>query len=309
MRRSFSLQLKNGVPEVTTDRSIDPPAQQHCCWLPSPFSSAWAAGSGGRLNSVVTESRRSALALRLRVCLRKIKPAIWRVRLRHLMSACIIGLALLECRGSLLCGLSQVEAAELHDTILDRSKIEKNQDSSKVQEILGPPPIVFDWADPNEAAWFYPVRIPHGRAPLARAALLKVWLDANERVERWEFLHPLSMRPLVIRESIEEADDWRREMPSKLCYTLRRIELASVLRAGTPMAEVLKEMRWFSKSADLALERSFVTVSKEKDRKVLTFYAERPSPLFIPSFYFAVLFSKSEHRVNAAYLEGYGGCQ
>lgn len=202
-------------------------------------------------------------------------------------------------------GFLPVAVPELDQTTLETSRIARNQDSAEVETILGKPPIAFDLKVIDATIWRYPVRIPHRDAPLARAALLRVWLDGAERVERWSFLHPLSMVPLAIRESVGEADAWR----GHLCQNLRKIELASALKAGTPLREVLEGMRWFGKTPKPSLtERSFVTISEENGKKLLTFYADRPSPLFIPSFYFEVILSQPEQRVRVTPLQGWGGC-
>ncbi len=196
---------------------------------------------------------------------------------------------------------------ELDHVTLDVAEIRTTSRQSDVSVKMGEPPFVGE--DPTGVIWWYPVRISRD-GPVSRvvaAALLKVSLDAAGRVDEWGFFHPVSGARLEIRERLEEADTWYRE----LCNPPARIELAAALKKGTPKAAVLDSMRWFTVWPERAsfIERNLFRSSTSSQRETLTFYADRPSPLYIPPFYFEITFYSLGKRTTGTALQGWGGCK
>lgn len=208
-----------------------------------------------------------------------------------------------------LCAVIQfVHIADVGDAVIKVPSQLKGEDAATVRAILGPPPIMFR-IGPEEMIWSYPVRLPHRGRVWERAALLRVNLDKSDRVESWGFFHPILMTPLTISETVENADRFRQNMQRTTCAEIRRIELANVLKIGNRVEDVLDGMRWFKGPTSTAMESTFVTRTIEMTKHVLTFYADHPSPLFLPCFSFEVQLSRSRQRVNMTWIEGWGGCK
>jgi hypothetical protein len=111
---------------------------------------------------------------------------------------------------------------------------------------------------------------------------------------------------MEIHESVEQADAWSRDM----CNPFKRIELAKLLRQGTPKEDVTKGMRWFERSlVSKDWERSQVQVSREGQQETLVYFADHPSPLYVPSHYVVVTFYAIGGLGTRSHFEGWGGCK
>jgi hypothetical protein len=83
----------------------------------------------------------------------------------------------------------------------------REHSKADVARTLGEAPFVLDTSLGTE--WFYPVRDIYNTSGRAvPAPMLKVWFDASLRVADWGFFHPMSQKPLDIREGAEEAERW-----------------------------------------------------------------------------------------------------
>jgi hypothetical protein len=160
--------------------------------------------------------------------------------------------------------------------------------------------------------WRYPIRnitaVPlstgaETQRQVISAAELRIWLNKSGQVDKWGFFHPVKYSLMEISESIEEADSRLREMrkPPK------RIELATVLRQGTPKEDVLEGMRWFEGLISKELERSQVYISREGQQEMLIYYADHPSPLYVPPHYVVVTFYAKGDLGTSWHFEGWGG--
>jgi hypothetical protein len=91
-----------------------------------------------------------------------------------------------------------------------------------------------------------------------------------------------------------------------MCNPPKRIELAFVLRQGTPKKDVVEGMRWLEGSVvSTEWERSQVRLSREGQQEILIYYADHPSPLYIPSDYVVVTFYAKDG--TQFHFEGWGG--
>lgn len=193
-----------------------------------------------------------------------------------------------------------VPVPELDTVILDASRIEASSGPGDVRSILGDPPLTTELrAETGELAsttWWYPIRdlrvVPlpdtaRSQTRVIPAAVLRVSLDPSGCVEGWGFFHPISEGPMEIAESAEQAEAWMERYRG----SARRIDLATVLRHGASRDDVLEAMRWFDRGVHGSdLERIQVRSLREGSRERLVFYAERPSPLYIPPDYLVVTF-------------------
>jgi hypothetical protein len=124
-------------------------------------------------------------------------------------------------------------------------------------------------------------------------------------VETWGFYHPISKSPIRVSESIEQAD----ARLAKACSPPARIELAEVLKEGTPKEVVLNRMRWFEGlRVSTEFERSQVRVSPDGQNEMLIYYTDHPSPLYVPPSYVVVTFHAKGNLGTRRHFEGWGGC-
>jgi hypothetical protein len=81
-----------------------------------------------------------------------------------------------------------------------------------------------------------------------------------------------------------------------------------LLRQGTPKQVVLEGMRWFEGSLVSAdWESSQVQISTEGQEEILIYFADHPSPFFVPSHYMVVTFYASGDHGTRWHIEGWGG--
>jgi hypothetical protein len=188
---------------------------------------------------------------------------------------------------------------ELDDYAINLEGIQRTSGQEDVRAILGEPPFVHELHGEGKLVWTtwrYPIRridavpLPNGakaQRQVIPAAELKIWLDTSGRVDKWGFFHPKTNSPMEIRERIKQVDAWF----GKMRYPPKRIELAEVLKRGTWKDDVLKGMYLFEGMlVSKDVERSQVRFSREEEREVLTYYADHPSPLYVPPFFVVVTF-------------------
>jgi len=74
---------------------------------------------------------------------------------------------------------------------------------------------------------------------------------------------------------------------------------------------VLARMRWFGAlSPAPALEESQYRTLEEGGREVLVYYADHPSPLYVPPMYAVVTFTWAPYRRTATHFESsFDGCE
>ena len=207
---------------------------------------------------------------------------------------------------------------ELDNYAISLAGIQRTSSQEEVRALLGNPPFVYEryiegrlWS----TEWWYPIRhlaaVPHragakGQRQVIPAVELRIGLNEAGQVTEWGFFHPVNHSRLAIRESLEHADAWFGE----LCHPPKTIVLATVLRPGTPKAHVMTEMRWFERSAvSTKWERSQVRASREGQEETLTYFADHPGPLYVPSFYVVVTFNTTGNYGTQLHYEGWGGCK
>jgi hypothetical protein len=204
---------------------------------------------------------------------------------------------------------------ELDYYVINLDNIQQPSSREDVKAILGEPPFEHDFHGDGRllwTSWWYPIRsagavpLPSGaksQRSIIPAAALKIWLNSSGQVDQWGFFNPITNSRLEIRESIKEADSRFRTM----CNPPKRIELSDLLRRGRSKEDVVKGMRWFD---GLIVSRDWkdsqVLLSRNGEEEILIYYADHPSPLYVPSHYLVVTFSELGTHMHH---EGWGSCK
>jgi hypothetical protein len=209
------------------------------------------------------------------------------------------------------------DVPELDHYVINLEGIQGTSSRETVRAILGEPPFTHETYRSGElqwTTWRYPIRniaaiaLPPGtkaQRQVIPAAELRIWLDASGRVEKWGFFHPVKNSLMEIRESIEQADS----QLAKMCKPQKRIELAAALRQGTPREKVLEGMGWFEGIVSTERKASEVHILREGRQEILIYYADHPSPLYVPPSYVVVTFYAKGDLATSWYFEGWGGCK
>ena len=163
-----------------------------------------------------------------------------------------------------------------------------------VRRLLGDPPLggQFRGMTTEEISastqWCYPRRADSR----VRAPRLKVWLDTAGILLDWGFYHPVTDMKLEVRETLQEA--FARQPRKRANST---IEFSYVLQPGSSEREIWQALTLGS-SAKYRIE----TVASGR---LLTFYVDHPSPLYMPVFSTCIIFDKAG-VVYVRYNTGYG---
>jgi hypothetical protein len=206
---------------------------------------------------------------------------------------------------------------ELDTYVVNLEGIARTSKQQSVAVLLGEPPFVREHrvdGELLETTWLYPIRditrvpLPAGGRAQRRvipAAVLRIRLDGSARVAQWGFVHPVTGSPLAIRESLEQADAWLEHV----CNAPKRIELAVLLQRGASKSDVLEGMRWLE-GLSTDLEKSQVRITREGDEETLTYYADRPSPLYVPPSYVIVTFwVREDLGTGWHFASSWGSCK
>ena len=142
---------------------------------------------------------------------------------------------------------------------------------------------------PGRIVWRYPIRAWNNRADVgvAPAALLRIVFDNNGFVKEWNFVDPISMQPLPIRESTEEASRWFKQISKRPPMPPRIVIDRSITKGQSTMEDIERIFgQW---QPDLSCGSGGVVPIVRKSRSesdvVWEYYVDRPSPLFIPPHY------------------------
>jgi outer membrane protein assembly factor BamE (lipoprotein component of BamABCDE complex) len=197
--------------------------------------------------------------------------------------------------------LIQVISCVLHPSVPEMdayriskySVVEGKSSPGDIRKLLGEP--AGEWLSGGQTTWYYPIRkrIPE----IIPACLLNIVFDNNGTVVNWSFINPYTNLTLPIRETLPEADKDR----EKLCFPPPRIELAQDIKNSISKKEDIQRMfdAWHS-------DFPVVKKNKTENGEIWSYYVERPSPLYVPPFYYRITFENDV--VKHAGFQGYGSC-
>lgn len=214
---------------------------------------------------------------------------------------------LLVLLGGLLagCGTQETPLPEVDRYKLDFQKIVDGQRDREVRSLIGPPAFIID---PDSEAfrgttWIYPVRFGNTGRCCVPAPLLRVAFDSRGQVKGWGFLHPVTGSEMAVKETLEEVDKKRR----RKCNPPPRIVLRSGIKAGVSNREEVEMLLRLPWANVFPWNKTTVRKLIEKEGEMWTYFVDRPSPVYTPSFLYVVEFRNGV--VASQWLAGYGGCK
>jgi hypothetical protein len=163
-----------------------------------------------------------------------------------------------------------------------------------VRRLLGDPPLggEFKGMTTEEISasrdWCYPQRAGSS----VRAPKLKVWLDTAGVLLDWGFYHPVTDMKLEVRETLQDA--YARQPRKRAGST---IEFSWVLQPGGTEREI-----WLAMTLGSAAK---YRIESAASGRLLTFYVDHPSPLYMPVFSTCIKFDQAG-VVHFKYGTGYG---
>lgn len=224
-------------------------------------------------------------------------------------SCLVTGLALAALLSAQGCARSAaVSIPELDGSVVPYSRLHFGKiTEADVRHEFGDPPVDEQTKDGGKI-WIYPVRAFHG-TPLSRlglvlAAILRVEFDRAEIVSDWYFLDPRTHRRLGVTETLSDALGAVTAICGARGSASRQIVLEPVLQRGrTTMAEVKHLGLAAMPPASFASPR---TVPGSRGQ-AWDIYVDRPSPVFVPPFYYIIGFNAAGVATSGG-ATGYGGC-
>lgn len=200
--------------------------------------------------------------------------------------------------------LPSVAVPAVTDAIVVPTRIKDGMTMDEVRAQVGEPTLIA--RNEHYSSWFYAVRRGSwNRDGSVLAPLLKITLDANDRVTSWGFFHPISGAALNQSESQLQATRWL----NALCGSGDgpRIVLEDTLIAGVTTSEQV--LNSFGASAmqpwTNELRREIFVRAQPDGTQVITYPVDHPSALYTPVMFIEVSFDDAD-RVRVWSFSG--GC-
>jgi len=178
--------------------------------------------------------------------------------------------------------------------------------SSLVRRELGNAPVGGRLKEGGKSSTYaiYAVRAWSPAGLYVPAPILRVHIDSDGVVSDWYFLHPRTYQRLAITETLTEAQS----AVSHICGADQRAPmpiLETVLQKGrSKIADINQLTRSYRPPEGFPHPRKVPTANGE----VWDYHVDRPSPLFIPPFYFIIEYDAASVKTFDM-VSGYGGCK
>jgi hypothetical protein len=219
-------------------------------------------------------------------------------RLRFVVIAAVVCLVTQSCRTP-LSNVKPVPVQEIdaHGISLTRvQKLRRGDRAESVAAVLGDPADRRPSCVPGEVVWRYPIRAWNDTAnsrEIVPAVLLRVSFDTSGTLTDWEFVDSSTGRPLVVRETPEDALRWFQTLSDAPLPVPQRVELdGTLIRGRTTETDVERMLGQWKPDLHCGSGGPVPVVKKTKDDSgsVWDWYVDRPSPLFIPPRYLVASF-------------------
>ncbi len=205
-----------------------------------------------------------------------------------------------------------VAIPELDSSVISYSRLESGKlTEAEMRQQFGESPADHQMKG-GERLLIYPIRVwTPVRRGIVPAAILRVQFDRGGVVTDWYFFHPRTNQRLEVAETLSEAQ----YAVSQICKADGRAPMlvleTNIQRGQSTMGDIHRLMVEFT----YLIFRFHPSRGFPYPRKVpiangeaWDFYVDRPSPIFIPPFYYYIEFNPAGVAKSRGGASGYGGC-
>jgi hypothetical protein len=207
-----------------------------------------------------------------------------------------------------------LEAVDAHGISLSRArKLRRGDRAESVVLVLGEPADRRPSCVPGEVVWRYPIRAWNDMAnsrEIVPAVLLRINFDTSGTLTHWGFVDPLTRRSLPVVETSDDASRWFRSLSDAPPPIPPRVELdATLIRGQTTQRDVERMLGQWQPDLHCGNGGPVPVVRKTKadSGSVWDWYADRPSPLFVPPGYLVASFDDTGALIGWHFEQTYPG--
>jgi hypothetical protein len=230
--------------------------------------------------------------------------------------------ASLVCFGIQACGVPlwsnvkpvPVEAVDAHGISLDRAqKLRRGDRAESVVLVLGEPADRQPSCVPGEVVWRYPIRAWNdmaSRREIVPAIFLRISFDASATLTDWGFVDSRTGRSLPVQESSDEASRWFQSLLQAPPPIPPRVRLDEVLiRGRATQVDIERILGQWQPDLHCSYGGLAPVVRKTTTGSgaVWDWYADRPSPLFVPPHYLVATFDVKGALIGWHFEQTYPG--
>lgn len=207
-----------------------------------------------------------------------------------------------------------IDEVDAHGISLDRvQKLGRGDRAGSVVLVLGEPADRQPSCLPGEVVWRYPIRAWNdvtGRREIVPAVFLRISFDRSDTLTDWEFVDSRTGHSLPVREESDNASHWFQLLSQEPPPIPPRVKLDDVLiRGRTTQLDVERTLgQW---RPDLNCGNGgpapVVKTATTDSGSVWDWYADRPSPLFVPPRYLVVSFDDRGTLIVWHFEQAYPG--
>jgi hypothetical protein len=220
------------------------------------------------------------------------------------------------CRASLWSHVAPVplEEVDVHGVSFDRARdLRPGDRAESVERLLGEPADRRPSCVPGEIVWRYPIRAwndMENSREIVPAVVLRARFDGSDVLTDWGFVDPLTGRALPVLETRADASRWFESLSHAPPPIPPRVELdQSLIRGKTKQLDVERILgQW---RPDLHCGRGgpvpVVRKTRADSGSIWDWYADRPSPLFIPPRYLIATFDVTDALIVWHFERTYPG--
>jgi len=207
-----------------------------------------------------------------------------------------------------------VEEIDAHGISLDRvQKLKRGDRAESVVLVLGEPADRQPSCVPSEVIWRYPIRAWNDMAnsrEIVPAVLLRIAFDRSNTLIDWGFVDPLTGRSLPILEASDDASRWFQSLSHAPPPIPPRVTLDEILiRGRTTQLDIERILGQWQPDLHCGYGGPVPVARKTTTDfgSVWDWYADRPSPLFIPPRYLVVTLDATDALIAWHFEQTYPG--
>ena len=207
-----------------------------------------------------------------------------------------------------------IEEVDAHGISLDRAQeLRRGDRAESVVLVLGEPADRQPSCVPGEVIWRYPIRAWNdmaNRREIVPAVLLRLSFDGSDTLTDWGFVDARARRSLPVREASDDASRWFQSLSHAPPPIPPRVKPDEILiRGRTTQRDVERILGQWQPDLHCGYGGPVPVVRKTRadSGSVWDWYADRPSPLFVPPRYLVASFDDTGALIVWHFEQTYPG--